>query len=899
MMQTGDGRTAVGGNVFEGRKIAMGLALWLALFAGNASAQAPVVPGMPPGVPPLPGAAPAATTPAGTPNVQTGDDGLVQLDFADVELNAVIDTIARLTGKNFIYDDRVRGRVTIVSPTRVSLEQAYAVFESVLQVKGFTTVDGPGGSIKVIPVRDAKENAIGTVPGPTPTPNSDVFVTRLIPLRYIDAEAITNSLKPLVSKDAAMVAYPPTNTIILTDASSNIRRVLSILEAIDVETYKEELAVLKVQHADAGALAQQLGEIYGAEVAGNPGQPGGLTPRIRQPQVPGQPPQVQSGEVQRDRVRIITDARTNSLIVLASRTRLADIRRLVQKLDVPVTGGGRIHVYYLKNADSEELADTLGALISGQPRAPSSGGKGAKGAQGGAGGLAAAAQAAQAQALRAAVTELSEGVTVTADKGTNALIIQASQEGFATIAQVIEKLDIRRPQVLVEALIMEVAVSNNEDLGFNGIYRVITDGMDVGLTSVTDSDSTSLLGAAAAAGTGGTSAITGLLANAVMNEILDSDGKPIEGQTGRFIQGVIKAAAGNSSANILSAPHILTTDNEEAEIKIGNNIPIVSSRVQSAAGIEQSNTGNLATSVNIERQDIGITLRVTPQISEGDTLRLEIFQEISDVNTALTNTVAGAGGASQTGVALSNRKVENTVVVKDGETVAIGGLISDQFQDTVDKVPWLGDIPFLGWAFKTTGQSLRKVNLLVFLTPTIVREPEDLERASIRKREEFRQRSTEAMNLDEDRRTRELEHYESAKEVGLDFDAGEYKNPAAGAVTRHEKRYPLERMREIEAIQRGRAARTQEEIGAARSGPQYVVLAAIYRDEHDAAGKLQELIDAGFDATIVSVESGGAVVYEIHVGPFTTNEAANEAAGRLRQTFGLSPSVLVQEASAR
>ncbi len=894
MSPHGNGPRAAGGNVFEGRKIARGLALLLALSAGPATAQTP---GMPvPGAPPPPAATPPApTTPAGTPNVQTGDDGLVQLDFADVELNAVIDTIARLTGKNFIYDDRVRGRVTIVSPTRVSIDQAYAVFESVLQVKGFTTVEGPGGSIKVIPVRDAKESAIGTEPGPSPTPNSDVFVTRLIPLRYIDADAITNSLKPLVSKDAAMVAYAPTNTVILTDSASNIRRVLAILAAIDVETYKEELAVLKVQHADAGALAQQLGEIYGAEVAGNPGQPGGLTPRIRQPQVPGQPAQVQGGgEVQRDRVRIITDARTNSLIVLASRTRLADIRRLVQKLDVPVTGGGRIHVYYLKNADAEELSETLSALISGQPKAPSSGGKAASG-----GNLAAAAQAAQAQALRAAVTELSEGVTVTADKGTNALIIQASQEGFATIAQVIEKLDIRRPQVLVEALIMEVAVSNNEDLGFNGIYRVITDGMDVGFSSVTDDGSSSLLGVAAAAGTGGTSAITGLLANAVVNEILDSNGKPIEGQNGRFIQGVIKAAAGNSSANILSAPHILTTDNEEAEIKIGNNIPIVSSRVQSAAGIEQSNTGNLATSVNIERQDIGITLRVTPQISEGDTLRLEIFQEISDVNTALTNTVAGSGGASQTGVALSNRKVENTVVVKDGETVVIGGLISDQYQDTVDKVPWLGDIPFLGWAFKTTGQSLRKVNLLVFLTPSIVREAEDLERASIRKREEFRQRSNEAIDLDEDTRARESEHNRAAREYGLDFDAGEYKQPAAGAVVRHEKRYPLERMREIEAIQRDRAERTQEEIGAARSGPQYVVLAAIYRDERDAAAKLQELLDAGFDATIVSVESGGQLVYEIHVGPFGSNEAANEAAGRLRQTFGLSPSVLVEEARAR
>ncbi|HVP30563.1 MAG TPA: type II secretion system secretin GspD [Myxococcota bacterium] len=872
----------------------------LALGAVRAVAQIP---------PPQPGS-PAPGE--GAPPPDADQEGLVQLDFNDVELAVVIDTISRLTGKNFIYDDRVRGRVTIVSPTRIPVEQAYAVFESVLQVKGFTTVPGPGGSIKIIPLRDAKESAIETRSGPRPTPYSDAFVTRLIPLRYIDADAISNSLKPLVSKDAALVAYSPTNTIILTDSASNIRRILEILEAIDVETYKEELAVLKIRHADATALAQQLGEIYGGEVSGaQGGGPGAL--RVRPPQVPGGQPQIQTGEVQRDRVRIITDERTNSLIILASRSRIQDIRALVAKLDVPMEGSGRIHVYYLKNADAEELADTLNALISGQPRAPSGGGGQAGGARPA---VAAVAQQAQAQSLRAAVTELAEGVTVTADKGTNSLIIQASKEGFTTLAQVIEKLDIRRPQVMVEALIMEVTVSNSEDLGFNGLFRVVNGGTDLTFASLTDAGARPIVfgaGSAAAAGTGGTtttttpasrpgqlndSALTNLLASAAYNTLQFN---PVTGAVtgGSLIQGVIRAAQGNSGANILSAPHILTTDNEEAQIKIGNNIPLPSSRVQSAQGIVSNTSGQLATSVNIERQDIGITLRVTPQISEGDTLRLEIFQEISDLNQALTNAVAGgAQNAAQTGVALSNRQVENTVVVKDGETVVIGGLISDNFQDTIDKVPWLGDVPFLGWLFKSTSKSLAKTNLIVFLTPTIVRTAEDMERTSIRKREEFRLRSAEAMDLSERGKKAEAEHRKEAEAAGIDYEPSRTQQPAATALKSIEKRYPLERMRELERIQQEqRAAREAE--GAEHGGPSYYVLAAVFRNEAAARAKLQELLDAGFDATIVSVEQAGEVLLEVRVGPFDTLHHAEIAADTLRQAHGLSPTVLVQEEETR
>jgi len=210
-------------------------------------------------------AAALAPTATAQPAVDTSSDEMIQLDFNDVELSVVIDTIARLTNTNFIYDDRVRGRVTIISPSPVSVDQAFAVFESVLKVKGFTAIGGPAGVMKIIPIRDAKESSIETVKDSRPPENRDKYITRLIPLRYISAEDITNTIKPLVSKDASMVAYGPTNTIILTDSDSNIKRLFDILEAIDVETYKEELAVIKVQHADAGTLAEQISEIYEAD----------------------------------------------------------------------------------------------------------------------------------------------------------------------------------------------------------------------------------------------------------------------------------------------------------------------------------------------------------------------------------------------------------------------------------------------------------------------------------------------------------------------------------------------------------------------------------------------------------------------------------------------------------
>jgi len=796
-----------------------------------------------------------------TPSVTNGNaDKLVQLDFDDVELAAVIETIARLTNKNFIFDDRVRGRVTIISPSQVTVEQAYAVFESVLQVKGFTTVPGPGGVIKVIPVREAKESSIETVTDAAPSPNRDHFVTRLIPLDYISAQDITNTLKPLVSKDAAMVAYPPTNTIILTDSASNIRRLLKILEAIDVSSYREELAVIRIEHADAAVLGEQLSTIYGAEVSstGISASPRRTTRRATSPRTPDAASQLAPGI----RVRIITDSRTNSLLVLAPAAQIRDVRELVAKLDVPIEGSGRIHVHYLKHADAEEMAQTLNAVVSGQSGPSTPGTTGAVGAPGG------------GVQLRSAVTALAEGITLTADPGTNSLVIQASKEAYETLRRVIDKLDIQRPQVLVEALIMEVDVTNGMALGFNALVRFLGEG-DITIGSATDAATRgALTGAAGPLGS------QPFAVNAV--------GSP--GDT--TIQAILRASATDNSIDVISAPHILTSDNEEAEIRIGNNIPIVTSRLEGATG----NPDGLSTSVNVERQDIGVTLRVTPQISEGDTLRLKIFQELSDVNEALTDAEFG----SDEGVALTNTRIENTLVVNDGATIAIGGLISESVQDVESKVPFLGDIPILGWAFKTVATETTKQNLLVFLTPHIIRSAEDLERATIDRREKFGDAAGGELSLHgEDRAL--------ARDAGITLAKLRAHDPVEGELSKHRERYPVERLDEIER-QRFEQPESIEEIeqiqqiqrieAAPAPEARFGLRAGVYAREEVAMQTLADILDAGHDGALVTTEDSGTLLYEVQVGPFNTVEDAQTASALLRGSLGLEPSVTVIEGAA-
>ena len=703
----------------------------------------------------------ALTASGGAWAQRSNGDDLVSMDFQNAELEDVIKLIAEYTGKNFLYDDRVRGQVTVLSGSMLTPEEAYTVFESILQVKGFTTVDGPAGVVKILPIREAKETALKTVTGPGREPNRDLYITRLVPMRYVKAETIVNTFRPLVSKDANIIAYAPTNTMIVTDTSANIRRLMTILSEIDVKTYQDNIKLIPIEYADAGQVTTHLQEIF------SEGQTAGATAgRRRTARARTQrtgtgattPTDGGTGVIGvAGEPRFITDERTNSIIVIAPTSTIEQIEKLVALLDFKRKGTGRIHVYRLQNADSEEMAETLSSLTQG-----SGGGSRRGGSTGGGAGAAAAAAA--------AVAELEGDITITADAPTNSLIIQASAEGFAALRDVIEQLDTRRPQVLVEALIMEVDVDSNESLGGGFLYNAALSD-ETGFQIGSNTGSTPL-GAQVFGDPG--SFLTQVIGNTV-NFDINGDGA-IAGdgsETFPVIQGIITATAGQSNTNIIASPSLLTADNEEAQIIIGQNIPVPTSNLARDTG---SDSGDFTTSQNIERQDVGVTLRVTPQISEGDSVRLEIFQEISEVVTA--------GSQDNLGPTTSNRQVENTVFVSNGESVMIGGILSETQSEVETKVPFLGDIPILGWAFKSTTDTVRKVNLLIVLTPHIVRDPEDLAMITVHRRERFHSSAGDQMTLSE----KEKEARSEALEAGIDLPAD--SNPVRRRLDEHRKQYP-------------------------------------------------------------------------------------------------------------
>ena len=784
----------------------------------------------------------------------------VTLDFQDVELTDVIQAIAKFTGKNFIYDDRVRGRVTVLSPRPVTREEAYLVFESILQVKGFTTVQGPGGILKVIPVREAKESPIQTSLPDTSVPDRDRFITRLIPLRYVKVEQMTSTLRPLVSKNANMVAYTATNTIILTDTASNIRRLLTLLDQIDVATHQEQIKVIPIQYADASTLARQLGEIFsedrgGGAARGRPRPTARPAARQRAGAAAAAGATIETvGQV--GEPRFITDDRTNSIVVIAPGPTIAAIENLIPLLDYKRKGSGRIHVYRLQNADAAETAQTLTSLASGAAPRGAAAGPGAQ----------------------ASISQLAEGIRITADAPTNSLIVTASAEGFAAIRDVIEALDVRRPQVLVESLFIEVLVDDNVGLGSGLLYQSLL-------------SDTSGARIAVGANTGGVSGFGGL-ADPISNisgfgdaaqfvaailgktlTVLDADGNLIQMPV---IQGIMVARGTDTDTNILSAPVVLTADNEEAQIVVGENIPIITSRVQSAAGVTAADS--LATSNTVERQDVGVTLRVTPQISEGDTVRLDVFIEISQV----------ASEDPDLGPTTTKRTVENTVYVQDGQTVLIGGIITESQTQTVSKIPFLGDIPILGWAFKSTSERTRKVNLLILLTPTIIRDSTDLRQATIERRERFRS-SIARLDFNE----KEQEAREKAQLAGLDLPLD--PNPVRRELERHTDRYPTEELPALRAEQeKNRAERKRDfERQRATEGGEYIVQVALFPTASEAIQVLENLMAQGYDGTMLTQTIRGEVFHTVQLGPYVSEAKAQQIAREVGVATGLETLVVI------
>jgi general secretion pathway protein D len=619
------------------------------------------------------------------------------MDFTDVDLPVLVKFMSEQTRKNFIFDERVQGKITIISPRKITVEEAYEVFLSVLQVKGFTVVE-QGNTLKIVPAREAKQETIPTGPGKE-APAPAEFISRLIPLQHVETQEVVTLLTPIVSKDGMLSQFPSSNTLLMIDSRANIDRVLRILSELDVEGVPPSLKIFPLRYAAAQDIAKTLEAVYQETAA--PGAAPGARPRsMRMAKIRGVP------------LRFIPDARTNTLIVLAAPETLKDVEELVLKLDVPgpATAGGRINVYYLENADAEDLAKVLASLTekkaettrTGQPPVP------------------AAAQQPTVKTIISA--ELEGGVRITPDKATNALVIVASLNDYETLVQVIKRLDIRRRQVYVEAVFMEVNVDNTKDLGveWRGAVEVGNTGAILGGTNFGFQGGVTDLIAAIATGNPLVLAGQGLIAGGIGGSVTLPDGTKIPAVT-----AILRAAQTMGNINILSAPHLITVDNKEAEIIVAENVPFITSTSR-----DQTNLANVINTV--ERKDVGIILRLTPHIHESEFVTLDIYQEASALKEASVLL------ATTIGPTTTKRSTRTNALVKNGDSVLLGGLMQEQVNATQNKVPLLGDIPLLGRLFRFDSVTRKKTNLLIMLTPHIIKEPSDMVGRTLEKADRLR-----------------------------------------------------------------------------------------------------------------------------------------------------------------
>ena len=580
----------------------------------------------------------------------------ISMDFDQVDIKVFIKFISELTGKNFVVDDKVRGKVTVLSPSKISVEEAYKVFESVLEVHGFTTV--PAGSvIKVVPSVEARQKSVELrkTPGFVPRPD-DRIITQIMPLLYANSQEVRKLLAPMVSKQGVVIAYDPTDTLIITDFQSNIQRLLSIVEEIDVEFQEATISVMPLEYASAENLAETISRLLESKLKQVKGRRAG-------------PP-----------LKILSYGRINMVIVLADRQNTQMVKALVKTLDQPTPkGAGNIQVVYLANAQAEELAKVLTGLpAKADP----------KGKQ----------------------PALSTEVKIVADKATNSLVITAKPEEFQVLEPIIIKLDIPRKQVYVEALIMEITSDLSVSVGVNWTAGGKTDlpfGADDGVAF--GGSNTSALGVLDE--TGALALPSGLTAGVVSFPIT------IGGITFSNLAAIINAAQTDNDFNVIATPQLMTLDNEEATVVVAENIPF-STRVDEGTAVTDRAIQSL------EYRDVGVTLKVTPQINEKRFVKLKIYQEKSSV-VSETSQIS----ATQVVLAPTTRKrtAETNVQVRDGQTVVIAGLVGDDVDVSVTKVPCLGDIPMLGWLFKSEKRTTRRTNLLIFLTPYIVATPQEAE----------------------------------------------------------------------------------------------------------------------------------------------------------------------------
>lgn len=594
------------------------------------------------------------------------DQGDFTLNMPNADISALISLVSKRTGKNFIVDPRVKAKVTVISSTPTNASELYEVFLSVLQVHGFAAVP-QGDLIKILPEVTARTGPVPDLLNDMPARSqSDQLVTHVIKVDNVPAAQLVPILRPLVPQQGHLAAYTATNSLIITDRAANINRLLQIIERIDVGD-SGKVEIIKLKHASAAEIIRIVNSLEGQNRAD-----GSST------------------------LNMASDERTNSLILNGDKTSRMRVRSLIANLDTPLETGGNTKVVYLKYAKAEELVNILTGVSQGQSKV----GVSIDPVVGGAAAPVAPAPSPDGgepqQQLRPQVANTTQGnvqvgtesnIDIQADPQTNSLIITAPPGEMKNILAVVRQLDIRRAQVLVEAIIAEVSESTARELGAGALV-----GGETGDPVIASNLGGALAGAAATYAD--PSALGGGLSMLLGNEGSNAD-----------IAFVIRAIASDSENNILSTPSLVTLDNEEASIVVGSNVPIITS--------SEISDGNNPFQT-IERQDVGIKLKIKPQINEGDTIKLVIEQEVSQVEDNASS------GASD--IVTSKRTINTSVLIDDGQTLVLGGLIDENSANSVEKVPLLGDIPILGRLFQYKSKRRNKRNLMVFIHPTILRD---------------------------------------------------------------------------------------------------------------------------------------------------------------------------------
>lgn len=616
-------------------------------------------------------------------NAATPSEDRISLDIKDIELTELIKTISELTGKNFIFDETVRGKVTIITPEVMTLDEIYQLFLTVLNVKGYTLI--PSGKVnKIVSVKNARHENL-PVRFSSSGAATEQFVTQLVRLKFLDVNTVAKSvLAPLMPATGNIIAYPKTNTLILTESAATIERLVKILKQLDQPNLSGNLVAFQLKNADAKEVAAICIKVLSEKTTPTRGTKKNIFSVSTE-----------------TRSKVIPYARTNSLIVLTDKEGLEKIKSLLPLLDRETTEEkSNINIYSLENADATTLAETLNQIVSGIKSNVKT----------------QANIKTQFKGATDSTTSLSSApVTITADKPTNSLVINAQHADYNVIKKIIKGLDIKRKQVYVEALILEISMAATRELGasLSGAVNLGSDSLAFGTSNLNTGSAN--LGSLADTGTGVPSllsqTIDGILLGGLFNPITVTglDGNPV---TVPAISALIDLSEKNGDVNILSAPRLLTSDNKEATIVVGSNVPIITERL--------TDTSSLSQSVSVERKDVALTLRFTPQIIEDNLVKLDIFQEITDIAST------SVGDVNQVGPTLTKRQIQNTVLAQSQRTVVLGGLIGTNSQTTVSKVPLLGDIPGLGWFFKHRSVTDQKTNLLIFITPTIINNPKDL-----------------------------------------------------------------------------------------------------------------------------------------------------------------------------